>query len=102
MLAKYISRLFVPNPRRGKVAFQVLLISMGRKSLLDSSCITDPPRRQALGAVKVQSWRGLFAEPGTSAKNYSKPARISRKYMRVLGLMCLMGVDFFHKQVKLH
>ena len=57
-------------------------VSMEKEPLV-SSCMRDPPRRQALGAVEVQPGAAFLPRGG----QVQKSARISRMCIRVLGLL---------------
>lgn len=67
----------------GKIAQVTVSIEVGRKSLLVSSCMTDPPRTASLGAVEVQPGAAFLPRRA----QVQESARISRNCMRVFGLL---------------
>ena len=66
--------------------------------------MTDPPRRQALGAVKVQPGAAFLpslAQVWKITKNQQNQRASSRSRMRVLGLMDFLSINKVHNTAEI-
>ena len=90
---------FASEGRGGKIALNssyFYCLAWEDKKSFVSSCITDPPRRQALGAVKVQPGAAFLPRLAQVWKIRKNQRASPRNHMRVLGLMGLLSINKLH------